>query len=154
MSIRLSEDEAWAVIAAAHTGILTTLRADGSPVTLPMWFVADDRTVVFTTFEGTKKLARIRRDPPRLVPGRVGRALGRAVLRSISAARSRRSRTRPRWTDSTRSWMRSTRRSAPRGAAMPAKTAQHYTGKRVLRLVPAGRILTWDNSRLDVKDDA
>ncbi len=28
-----------------------------------MWFVADDHTVVFTTFESTKKLGRIRRDP-------------------------------------------------------------------------------------------
>src|ERR1700758_1634817 len=61
--IRLTEDEAWAEIAAAHTGILTTLRRDGMPITLPVWFVADGRTVAMRTPAGTKKLARVRNDP-------------------------------------------------------------------------------------------
>ena len=39
MSVRLSDEEAWAELAAAHTGIFTTLRRDGRPVTLPTWFV-------------------------------------------------------------------------------------------------------------------
>jgi hypothetical protein len=29
------------VLAKAHTGIFTTLRADGTPISLPMWFVPD-----------------------------------------------------------------------------------------------------------------
>ena len=32
MGIRLAPTEAWDVIAASHTGILTTLRRDGLPV--------------------------------------------------------------------------------------------------------------------------
>ena len=60
MSVRLNEDEAWSVIEGSHTGIITTLRADGSPVTLPMWFVVIDRTVCFFTFAHTKKVARIK----------------------------------------------------------------------------------------------
>ncbi|MGO9152886.1 pyridoxamine 5'-phosphate oxidase family protein [Mycobacterium sp.] len=61
--IRLTEDEAWAEIAATHTGILTTLRRDGMPIALPVWFVAEDRTVAMTTPAGTKKIARVRHDP-------------------------------------------------------------------------------------------
>ena len=63
MSIRLSRDEAWQVLAAAHTGILTTLRGDGAPITLPVWFVALDERVYVGTPARTKKVARVRRDP-------------------------------------------------------------------------------------------
>ena len=63
MSIRLSEDEAWDVISASHTGILTTLRRDGSPIALPVWFAVVDRTVCMRTPRRTKKVARVRRDP-------------------------------------------------------------------------------------------
>src|ERR1700742_2975425 len=61
--IRLTEEEAWAEIAAAHTGILTTLRGNGMPIALPVWFVAEDRTVAMRTPGATKKIARIRNDP-------------------------------------------------------------------------------------------
>ena len=61
--IRLTEEEAWAEIAAAHTGILTTLRRDGMPIALPVWFVAEDRTVAMRTPAATKKIARVRNDP-------------------------------------------------------------------------------------------
>ena len=37
---------AWAALAAAHTGILTTLRADGTPVPTPVWFLVEGRTVL------------------------------------------------------------------------------------------------------------
>jgi Pyridoxamine 5'-phosphate oxidase len=42
-------DEAWEAVGAAHTGILTTLRRDGGPIALPVWFVVDDRTVAMMT---------------------------------------------------------------------------------------------------------
>ena len=40
MGVRLDDDEAWAELDAAHTGILTTLRRDGWPVSLPVWFAS------------------------------------------------------------------------------------------------------------------
>ena len=40
---RLTADEAWREIASAHTGILTTLRRDGMPIALSVWFVVEDR---------------------------------------------------------------------------------------------------------------
>ena len=63
MSIRLSADETWEVLTAAHTGIFTTLRRDGMPIALPVWFVAIDRTICLAAPSRTKKLARLRHDP-------------------------------------------------------------------------------------------
>jgi PPOX class probable F420-dependent enzyme len=61
--VRLSDEEAWEVLARAHTGILTTLRGDGTPISLPMWFVAMDERVYVATPEHTKKVARIKSNP-------------------------------------------------------------------------------------------
>ena len=63
MSLRLSPEEAWSFLERAHTGIFTTLRADGSPVALPVWFVTLERTICIGAPAGTKKIKRVRRDP-------------------------------------------------------------------------------------------
>src|SRR5215467_14621975 len=63
MSVRLSPDAAWAFIEDSHTGIFTTLRRDGMPIALPVWFVALDRTICMSAPSGTKKLSRLRHDP-------------------------------------------------------------------------------------------
>jgi hypothetical protein len=63
MGFRLTEDEAWAQLAEAHTGLMTTLRRDGRPITLPVWFVVLDRAIYVRTPVHAKKLTRIRNDP-------------------------------------------------------------------------------------------
>ena len=63
MGVRLTEDEAWAELAAAHTGILTTLRRDGRPVSLPVWFVVLDRHVYVRTPSRTRKVEHVEHDP-------------------------------------------------------------------------------------------
>ena len=45
MGISMSDDEAWHFIEQGHTGILTTLRRDGWPVALPLWFPVHDRRI-------------------------------------------------------------------------------------------------------------
>jgi PPOX class probable F420-dependent enzyme len=151
MSIRLSEEEAWSVIERSHTGILTTLRADGSPVTLPMWFVALDKTVCFTTFERTKKLARIRHDPRAsfLVESGTYWAELCAVHLSgtIEAVDDEPTQTR---IDAAMDDKYGAFRTAR--TDMPDATRNAYTSKRFLRLVPEPRILTWDNSRIALKE--
>jgi PPOX class probable F420-dependent enzyme len=62
VSPRLAKEEAWAVLSEAHTGILTTLKADGTPISLPMWFVAIDERIYVVTPERTKKVARVQRN--------------------------------------------------------------------------------------------
>lgn len=41
--IRMGEDEAWAMLERSLVGIFTTLRRDGRPVALPIWYVVLDR---------------------------------------------------------------------------------------------------------------
>jgi PPOX class probable F420-dependent enzyme len=46
----------------ARTAILATVRADGRPHAVPIWFDLDDDTLVFTTGESTMKGRNMRRD--------------------------------------------------------------------------------------------
>jgi nitroimidazol reductase NimA-like FMN-containing flavoprotein (pyridoxamine 5'-phosphate oxidase superfamily) len=62
-SVRLSADESWATVERGHTGIFTTLRRDGVPVPLPVWYVVLDRRIYVTTPTAAKKVARLRYDP-------------------------------------------------------------------------------------------
>ena len=150
-SVRLSRVEAWAVLAAAHTGILTTLRADGTPVALPMWFVAIDERIYVGTPTHTKKVARVRRDPRvsfLVESGQRWAALvgvhltGKArvvdddpdLLARVNAAM-----------DDKYHAFRTSRREMPDG------TRRHYEVETaVIEVTPDERILTWDNSRLQL----
>ena len=61
--IRLSAEEAWDTLECAHTGVLTTLRRDGVPISLPVWFVVLDRKIYVSGPAHTKKFARVKHDP-------------------------------------------------------------------------------------------
>jgi len=52
-----------AFLAETRLGILTTLRSDGSPVAVPVWFEWDGTTVRIFTGAGTGKARRLQRDP-------------------------------------------------------------------------------------------
>jgi PPOX class probable F420-dependent enzyme len=150
MGIRLTPDEAWEAVGAAHTGILTTLRRDGMPIALPVWFAVEDQTVVMMTPAGTKKIARVRHDPrasflvesgERYLDLRAVHLTGRvefvedaaATVRIEAAVDAKYAAFRP-----------------PADSLPPA--AQAYYAKQVfLRFVPDGRILTWDNARIPMK---
>ena len=63
MSVRMSREEALERIASTHTGIITTLRRDGMPISTPMWFCVYEGAVYFGTPSRSKKAARLRRNP-------------------------------------------------------------------------------------------
>jgi PPOX class probable F420-dependent enzyme len=145
--IRLTEDQAWAEIAGAHTGILTTLRRDGMPIALPVWFVAEDRTVAMRTPAGTKKVSRVRRDPrasflvesgERWVDLRAVHLTGSVEFVSDEPAIRRIEEA----IDAKYAAFR------PPSVGLPAATQKLYASSVYLRFVPEGRILTWDNSRI------
>ena len=46
-----------------HTGKLATVRADGRPHVVPIWFDLDGDTLYFSTWHTTVKAKNIRRDP-------------------------------------------------------------------------------------------
>jgi general stress protein 26 len=150
MSVRLSADEAWAVVEAAHTGIFTTLRHDGFPISLPIWFVALDRTVCLTTPSRTKKVARLRHDPRAAFLVESGERW--AELQAVHLTGNVELVEEPGTID--RIGAAFDAKYAPfRTAteAMPDATRRHYADRTFLRFVPDERILSWDNRRLSLK---
>jgi PPOX class probable F420-dependent enzyme len=150
MTIRLTVDEAWEVVESAHTGIFTTLRRDGMPIALPVWFVVEDRSIAMMTPAGTKKIARIRHDPrasflvesgERWSELRGVHFTGRVEVVEDTAATSR--------IEATVNAKYAALR--PPVANLPAATQAYYAKQVFLRFVPEGRILTWDNARIAMK---
>jgi hypothetical protein len=148
VSIRLSRDEAWDFVTASHTGIFTTLRRDGVPIAMPVWFVALDSRIYMQT--RGKKLLRIANDPRSsfLVESGdrwveleavhltgVARVLtpGSALVDHVVEAMDRKY-----------SAYRTDR------TAMPDETRVAYTESAggIVEFMPDDRILSWDNSRL------
>ncbi len=63
MAITLSNAEVREFLQSSMTGILTTLRRDGWPVSLPLWYALDGDSIVMTTPRGSRKIGRIEHDP-------------------------------------------------------------------------------------------
>jgi hypothetical protein len=62
MATAMSDDERRAFLSAGtRTGVLSTVRQDGSPHGAPVWFVLDGDAVVFTTGRNTVKGRNLRR---------------------------------------------------------------------------------------------
>ena len=153
-SVRMTSDEAWEVLEHAHTGVLTSLRADGWPISLPVWFVVVDRHIYVAGPAHAKKFARIRNDPRVAFVVESGtrwaelvgvHVTGRAafleagerldgVMAALDAKYERFRTPRP---------------------EMPSSTRAHYeTRTETIELVPDERILSWDNARLFAQEQA
>ena len=150
MGIRLSEDEAWAELEQAHTGIHTTLKRDGWPVSLPTWFVVLDRRIYLRTPTRTKKVARLRRDPRGSFLVEQGERWTelRAVMVPVVASEVEPGEEHDRVAAAMSEKYRAYR--APLEQA-PEATKRAYSGTTLLRLEPAGPPLTWDNARIRLK---
>ena len=51
-----------AILQGPYTGVLTTLFADGSPQSTPVWFLLDGDDILFSTTAGAQKLRNITGD--------------------------------------------------------------------------------------------
>ena len=153
-SIRLSVDEAWETLARSHTGVLTTLRGDGVPISLPVWFVALDRRIYVSGPAHTKKFARIGRDPrvsflvesgERWVDlvgvhltGTACVVDNAALLDRVAAALA----------DKYAGFR------TPRDQMPDATRARYETVATTIEIAPDDRILSWENARLFGPDPA
>jgi len=151
-SIRLSPSEAWQVIEGSHTGILTTLRRDGMPVSLPVWFVALDRRVYVSGPAHTMKFARIRRDAR--VAFLVESGTAWAELVGVHLTGTARVLTDPELLARVHDLLDGKYSAFRRDhSVMPARTAQYYeTATATIEIEPDARVLTWDNARLFADD--
>jgi nitroimidazol reductase NimA-like FMN-containing flavoprotein (pyridoxamine 5'-phosphate oxidase superfamily) len=151
VGIRLSRNEAWEELASAHTGIFTSMRADGTPITLPMWFVVLDERIYVSAPARTKKIARLRRNPRccfLVESGTFWRELRAVVVtgnaREVTDEQAKR-RVREAL-DAKYDRYRSKRSS------MPDETRSVYEAPEAVmfEIVPDDRMLTWDNSRIEL----
>lgn len=152
MSIRLSEAEAWRVIADAHTGIFTSLRADGVPISLPVWFVALDGRVYLASPTRRKKVARVRNDAR--VSFLVESGERWAELRGVHLTGVARVVTAPELVARVHGALHAkydafrTQRSA-----IPDETRSVYEADATtIEIVPDERILSWDNARIPIAE--
>jgi nitroimidazol reductase NimA-like FMN-containing flavoprotein (pyridoxamine 5'-phosphate oxidase superfamily) len=151
LSIRLSRDEAWEELAGAHTGIFTSLKSDGTPITLPMWFVALEERIYFSAPARTKKVARLRRNSRccfLVETGTYWREL-KAVLLTGNANEVTDEETKRRVREALDAKYESYRTKHSR---MPEETRSVYESpaRVTFEMVPDERILTWDNARVEL----
>lgn len=148
VSVRMTEDEIWEYVSNGHTGILITLRRDGYPIGMPIWYAVVDRKIYVNT--RGKKLVRIRHDPrsaflvetgDRWAELRAVHLTGKAEIIEPSAElRAQIS-------------AELERKYAPfrtARAAMPEATASAYRNANngTVCFTPDARILNWDNNKL------
>ena len=145
MSVRLTPDEAWGVLERAHTGILTTLRRDGYPIALPMWFACVDHDDAQRPGASASASATIPGPPSWSKEV----SSGLSSKRCTSPVPARSSISTP--ASGARFQAEIDRKYAAFRTAsteMPQATRNHYAGRTYLRLVPDDRILSWDNRKL------
>lgn len=147
-SVRMTDDEAWEMLERSLVGILTTLRRDGRPVALPIWFVVLDRRIYVTT--RGKKVARARRDPRAAFLVEAGERW--ADLRAVHVdCRAAVIDPPDELADRIRAAMDEKYRVYRTAAKeMPSATRDHYRTAKgaVIELVPNGKVLSWDNRNL------
>lgn len=150
--VRLGVEEAWARLERAHTGVLTTLRRDGAPISLPVWFVVLDRRIYVSGPAHTKKFARVRRDPrvsflvesgERWIDLVGVHLTGTAQIVDDAELLER---------VATALGDKYERFRIPRDE-MPGATRAHYeTTRATIEITPDARILSWENARLFAPD--
>ena len=136
------------MLAGAHTGILTSLRRDGMPIALPMWFVALDGRIYVAGSAHTKKFARIRHDAR--VSFLVESGMNWAELVGVHFTGRARIVTEPELLERVSAAMQEkySRFRTPRAQMPDATRARYETSITTVEIVPDDRVLSWDNSRL------
>jgi Pyridoxamine 5'-phosphate oxidase len=153
MGVKLTEDEAWERLTNSHTGIITTLRRDGWPISLPMWFAVVDRKIYMRTLSASKKALRIKRDQRACFMVESGEAWKdlAAVVVAVKASLID-----PASDEAKRAL--AALGAKYRGFGLPRRevpdaTKKHYAaGNVVIRLEPAGAMITWNNAKIRLKN--
>ena len=150
MGVRLDENEIREFLEKGHTGILTSLRADGWPVTLPIWYATVDGRVYVRTPSKTRKVTRIRKDDRVSFVVESGKAwkelksvviTGRAVIVEDEDELAQVDRALGEKYEGF---------GVPKAA--PKATSKHYSGgSTVIRIDPVQPPLTWDNAKIRMR---
>jgi len=146
-SPRMTAEEVWDYVANGHTGILSTLRRDGVPIAMPLWYACLDRKLYAQT--RGRKLERIRRDPrssflvesgQRWADLQAVHLTGLSEIVELDGALA----------DRFRAEMDRKYATFRSSSSMPKATADFYATAvtRVVRFTPDERVLNRDNTKL------
>jgi PPOX class probable F420-dependent enzyme len=143
--ISLSEDEVWAFLAEEEVAVLTTLRADGTPVSVPVWFCSERPVIYVAGPTPTAKFRRIRRDPRVAFLVESGRRW--VELKAVHVNGTARMVEEPDWAhiDELLGAKYAALRSVP--AEQPESARRRYAQRSLMAITPE-RVVSWDNSRL------
>lgn len=140
----MTDDEAWAFLEAGHTGIFTTLRRDGVPISLPVWFATVDRRIYIGT--RGKKVTRVANDPRcsfLVEAGERWAELQAVHLTGTATVIEPEGELRDRIGAQIRDKYSAYRTTSK---AMPSATKAHYAAPgAMIEIVPDDRVLSWDN---------
>lgn len=145
----------WEILSQSHSIVFTTLRRDGSPVALPVWFVTIGDHLYIRTPRNSKKALRVSRDPRASILAEDGtywtelRAIhygGHAeiladdhpeVATALDALRGKYAQFEPPY------------------ERLPEAAQRNYstTDQAVIRFKPSGLPLSWDNSRVPLQPE-
>lgn len=143
----MSDGEVRAFLATGHTGILATLRADGSPALMPLWYVMVDESVFVRTLATSAKANHVRADPRVSFLVESGRAW--AELKAVVIHGDAVIETAPDVMANVDRAFAAKYQSFLMPATANEKTRRHYGQERIyVRIAPRLRVLTWDNSKL------
>jgi PPOX class probable F420-dependent enzyme len=150
MGVTMSGDEIVGFISDHGTAVLTTLRADGRPVPLPVWYVAFGGALYFQTPLRSRKVGNIERDPRVavliddgerwehlrgvLIQGTAERVTDEALHARVLAAFDEL------FADLT----------VP-AAVLPAAASARYAGMAVFRVTVPDHPATWDNRKIRLR---
>jgi PPOX class probable F420-dependent enzyme len=151
VGVGFDEVELWQFLEGSHTGILTTLRSDGWPVALPVWFITHDHRIYVQTPARTRKVAHVRRDPRVCFTAEAGVAW--AELRAVVLTGHAEILPEGEERDLAVSGISEKYRGFGVPAAeVPAVTIRHYdTLAAVIRVDPEERRVNWDNRKLRLR---
>ena len=150
MSVRLDEAEIREFLTKGHTGILTSLRADGWPVSLPIWYILLDDRVYVRTPSKSRKVGRLKKDDRVSFLVESGKAwkelksvviTGRAVVVEDEAELVR-----------VDEGLGAKYAGFGTPKAVPKATKKHYGGgSTVFRIDPVKHPLSWDNKKIRLR---
>jgi len=144
----MTEEEVWDFLTDGHTGIFATLRADGVPIMMPIWYAVIDRCVYVRT-RGAK-LTRVANDAR--ASFLVERGERWAELQAVHLTGTAEVIDPSPELESALTAELDRKYAAYRTAQeeMPEATQEVYQQavRRIVRLTPDARVLNWDNRRL------
>jgi len=150
MGVRMTDEEAWTFLERGHTAILTTLRRDGWPVSLPLWYVVTGEVIHVATPTRSKKITRITNDDRACLLVESGDEWASLAAVELPV----RALVLPPDAEAELALAAFDHKYAPfrpARAAMPESAVSRYASQTVIRLEPAGPFLTWDNAKLSRK---